>query len=84
MHGHKGRGICQVAIHVVISGSNFAERTKDAVRRIHLPRTPVNKGMKKDRGPSFSYYFQPRPFPWLALSTKLLDELAGHAHAFRD
>jgi hypothetical protein len=30
--------------------ANFAESPKGEVRRIPIPRTSVNKGMKKDRG----------------------------------
>ena len=31
-------------------GANFSELRRGEVRRIPLPRTPVNKGMKKGRG----------------------------------
>ncbi len=40
---------------------NFGELRKAEVRRILLPRTPVNKGKKKGRG-----YSTPRPSPLLA------------------
>ena len=36
-------------------GINFRELRKAEVRRIFLPRTPVNKGLRKGRG---SYYAQ--------------------------
>jgi len=51
MHGHKGRGICHVAIQVAISGSEL--------RRMTIPRTTVNVGQKKrkDQGSQ-----EPRPY----------------------
>jgi len=30
--------------------ANFRERWKGEVRRISIPRTPVNKGMKEEKG----------------------------------
>ena len=39
MNGHKGRGICHVAIHVAISGSDFL--------RTPIPRTSVNRARRR-------------------------------------
>src|SRR5829696_7884006 len=37
--------------------AKFAESPKGEVRRIHIPRTPVNKGKREGRG----HYKRPRP-----------------------
>jgi hypothetical protein len=39
------------------SYAKFAESPKGEVRRIHIPRTPVNKGKREGRG----HYKRPRP-----------------------
>jgi hypothetical protein len=36
-----------IAVFITTSLANFAESTKGEVRRIPIPRTRVNKGMKK-------------------------------------
>jgi hypothetical protein len=45
-------GVCQVAKKqsAARSSANFSERRKAEVRGIAIPRTPLNRGKKKDRG----------------------------------
>src|ERR687898_2523878 len=52
---------------------NFLERRKGEVRRIHLPRTPVNKSFRQLAG-SFSYLVAPRTIgaPLFRLLSRLL------------